>query len=165
MSKISIIVAMDQNRVIGADNKLPWHISEDLKWFKEKTLNKVIVMGRKTHESIGKKLTKRTNVVISNNREYESPYKDVFVHNSLEEVINKYADSPEIMIIGGAQLYAAAFSFVDRMYITTIHNSFNGDTYFPHYDASNWRIDKIKTIEHNGYRVDFDILDRIGRLV
>jgi len=165
MAIISLIAAMDKNGLIGKDNKLPWHIPEDLKWFKEKTMGKTIIMGRKTHESIGKWLPGRLNVVITSNKGYESPYpygNAVVVLNSVQEVLDSALwEMDELIIIGGAELYTSAFSFVNRMYLTKIHKEFEGDTYFPEYDKSLWETKEIKTIQHEDYLIDFQMLEKI----
>ena len=100
MAIVSIIAAMDENRVIGKDNKLPWYIPEDFKWFKEKTAGKPVIMGRKTHESIGKKLPGRLNIVVTKDKGYESPCKNIHVYNSLENVIDEHDALDELMVIG-----------------------------------------------------------------
>jgi len=162
MATISIIAAVDKNGVIGKDNKLPWHIPEDLAWFKANTMNKPIIMGRKTHESIGKRLPGRLNLVISNNRGYASPHKHVYVYNSLVDAISDYEELNELMIIGGAELYTSAFSFVDRLYLTKIHAQFDGDTYFPEYNEIEWEIKESNIVSNQDYEVEFLIMERIA---
>lgn len=131
MAIISIVVAASENNVIGKDNQLLWHLPDDLKFFKSQTLNKVIVMGRKTFESIGNKaLPKRTNVVISRNAGLEVP-DNVILLNSVEEAIQKYQHEEEICIVGGEQIYRLALPLVNEIYITRVHISLDGDTYFP----------------------------------
>jgi len=158
---ISIIAAMDKNGVIGKDNKLPWHIPEDFKWFKEKTMRKPVIMGRKTHESIGKHLPGRLNLVITKDKEYKSPCNNVYIYNSLEDIISEYSELYELMIIGGAELYTSAFSFVKKMYITKIHAEFEGDTYFPEFDQSKWIIKESSKVQNKDYLVEFQIMERI----
>lgn len=138
MAIISVIAAMSENRVIGKDNKLPWYIPEDLAWFKEKTKGKPVIMGRKTHESIGRKLPGRLNLVISRDKGYVSSVKYVYTYNSLEDIIEEYEGMSELFIIGGSEIYKKAIPLADKMYLTKISANFEGDTFFPEYDESEW---------------------------
>lgn len=139
-----MIVAAAKNRVIGLNNKMPWHISGDLKYFKAQTMGKPIVMGRNTFESMGKPLPGRTSIVITRNKNYQVP-KDVVVVTSLGDAIKsatniaKKDGVDEIMIIGGAQIYKLAIPISDRLYITEIETTPNGDAHFPEFDKSNWQ--------------------------
>ncbi|WP_088006293.1 dihydrofolate reductase [Indiicoccus explosivorum] len=136
---ISLLVAHDSNRVIGKDNQLPWHIPEDLKYFKEKTMGKGIVMGRKTFESIGRPLPGRKNIVLTRKKDYEAPGAEV-VH-SLDDGIRSAAEQhQEIMIIGGAELFKETLPIADRLYVTYIDRPFEGDTYFPPYGKEEWTL-------------------------
>jgi len=137
MRKISIIVAMSQNSVIGLRNELPWHISEDLKNFKKITLNHSVIMGRKTYDSIGKPLKDRNNIVIS--RDTSLKIDGVEVVNSLEKAILKTDESSEIFIIGGQQIYSIALPLATHMYITKVNGIFDGDAFFPDYVEDEWR--------------------------
>ena len=137
MRKISIIVAMSQNSVIGLRNELPWHISEDLKNFKKITLNHSVIMGRKTYYSIGKPLKDRKNIVIS--RDTSLKIDGVEVVNSLEKAILKTEESSEIFIIGGQQIYSIALPLATHMYITKVNGIFDGDAFFPDYVEDEWR--------------------------
>jgi dihydrofolate reductase len=137
MRKISIIVAMSQNSVIGLRNELPWHISEDLKNFKKITLNHSVIMGRKTYYSIGKPLKDRKNIVIS--RDTLLKIDGVEVVNSLEKAILKTDESSEIFIIGGQQIYSIALPLATHMYITKVNGIFDGDAFFPDYVEDEWR--------------------------
>jgi dihydrofolate reductase len=137
MRKISIIVAMSQNSVIGLRNELPWHISEDLKNFKKITLNHSVIMGRKTYYSIGKPLKDRKNIVIS--RDTSLKIDGVDVVNSLEKAILKTDESSEIFIIGGQQIYSIALPLATHMYITKVNGIFDGDVFFPDYVEDEWR--------------------------
>jgi dihydrofolate reductase len=135
---ISLIVAHDLNRVIGLDNKMPWHIPKELAYFKEKTMGKAIVMGRNTFESIGRPLPGRLNIVITRNTSYE--FEGVKVVHSIEEAIetaNKHHE--EVMIIGGEQIFKEVLPYADLMYVTLIQHEYEGDTYFPFYDQD-WEI-------------------------
>lgn len=130
---ISLIVVHDLNRVIGQDNKMPWHIPNELAYFKEKTIGKAIVMGRSTFESIGRPLPGRLNIVITRNTSYDT--KGVTVVHSIEEAIevaNKHHE--EVMIIGGEQIFKEVLPYADLLYITLIEHEFEGDTFFPSYE-------------------------------
>jgi dihydrofolate reductase len=159
--KISIIVAMDRNRLIGRDNRLPWHLSADLKHFKQVTLGKPIVMGRKTHESIGKPLADRTNIVITGNPAYPAP--GCVVVQSLPAAIDAAHDADEIMIIGGARLYEQAMPLAHRIYLTEVQGDFAGDTWFPLIDWNEW--EEKQRLAHeaddkNPYPYAFVLLER-----
>ena len=132
---ISLIVAHDKNRVIGVNNKMPWHLPGELQYFKEMTMGKPIIMGRKTFESIGRPLPGRRNIVITRNPAYEADgIEDV---GSVEAAIQLAGDVEEIMIIGGEQIFKESLSIADRLYITEIDYAFEGDTYFPAYEGWN----------------------------
>lgn len=134
---IAIIVAMDRNRLIGDGDRLPWRLPPDLRRFKALTMGKPIVMGRRTHESIGRVLPGRRNIVLSRNPRYRSPGCEVV--SSLDAAITACEDVDELMVIGGAQLYAEALPRTRRMHLTLLHASFDGDTWFPDYDEREWR--------------------------
>ena len=134
--KISLIVAMGENRVIGVDNRMPWHLSADLKRFRQITMGKPIVMGRKTHESIGRPLPGRKNIVLTSDPTYPAP-GCVVVHD-LEGAVRE-AEGDEVMVIGGSSLYREFLPRADRLYLTLIHREFEGDTFFPEFDAAEWR--------------------------
>ncbi len=134
---ISIIVAMAQNRVIGKDNALPWHLPADLKHFKAMTLGKPIIMGRKTWESLPGKLPDRTHIVVTANPDYQAD--GCVVVNSLEQAIAAAGVAPEVMIVGGAMLYGQALSLADRIYLTMVEADAEGDIQFPEYDQQQWR--------------------------
>ena len=140
MTKLSLIVAMDQNRLIGRDNQLPWHLPADLRYFKTTTLGKPILMGRKTYESIGRPLPGRRNIVISKNAEFSAPGCDLV--GAIDEALALCGDAPEAMLIGGASLYAQTLELADTLYITRIHHSFEGDAWFPEFDPAQWQIEK-----------------------
>ncbi|WP_298827717.1 dihydrofolate reductase [uncultured Planococcus sp.] len=135
---ISLMVAHDQNRVIGIDNELPWHIPADLAYFKEHTIGKGIVMGRNTYESIGRPLPKRRNIVVTRNDDYEAEGVDI-VHNIQDAVKLAKEVHEEVMIIGGEQIFNSVLDDADRLYITLVHQSFEGDTYFPEYGRE-WKL-------------------------
>ena len=137
MSKISIIVAMSQNFVIGLNNQLPWHISEDLQNFKKITLNHCVIMGRKTYDSIGKPLKDRRNIVISRNNSLLIDGVDVV--NSLDKAISIVDDSSEIFIIGGEQIYTISLPLATRLYVTKVNGNYKGDAFFPNFIQNEWR--------------------------
>ena len=135
--KISLIVAMSENRVIGRDNKMPWHLSADLKRFKSITMNSPILMGRKTFESIGKPLIGRTNMILSHNLHFQQ--EDCLVFSDFKLALAQaHHYGNELFIIGGATLYEMALPFAERLYLTQIEAEFDGDTFFPEIDKS-WK--------------------------
>ena len=131
---LKIIVAIARGGVIGRDGKMPWHIPEDLQYFKRTTTGHAIVMGRKTFESLGRPLPNRTNVVVTRQKDYRP--EGVEVVHSLEEAVRKY---PDAFVIGGAEIYRQALPLADKLYITKIHATYKGDTYFPKTDLRRWR--------------------------
>lgn len=135
--KISLIAAMDEKRGIGRDGKLPWHLPEDLKRFKELTIGHAVVMGRKTFDSIGRPLPNRKNIVITHNTSYIiQTTEDVLVAHSLEEALRLTSlaqGNDECFIIGGGQIFEEAIKIADKLYLTLIEGDFNCDTFFPTY--------------------------------
>lgn len=129
---ISLIVAHDHNHVIGYENGMPWHLPGDLQYFKEKTMGKPMIMGRKTFESIGRPLPGRRNIVVTRDANYRAD--GIETATSIEEALALAGDVPEIMIIGGEQIFRLSMELTDRIYITKINHSFNGDTFFPAYE-------------------------------
>ena len=140
--RLCLIAAVAENGVVGKNNALPWHLPEDLKYFKRMTLGKPIVMGRKTFESIGRPLPGRTNIVVSRNKSYAPD--GVEVVDSLESALtlaSQIAESEgqkDLMVIGGAAIYAAALPLAQCLYITEVHGEVEGDAYFPEVDWSLW---------------------------
>ena len=132
---LTIVVAMDARRGIGIDNKLPWHLPEDLAHFKRVTLGHPIVMGRKTFESIGRPLPGRRNIVVTRNRDWR--HEGVEVAHSLEDAI-ALAGIEAASIIGGAQIFAEALALADRMIVTHIDKVYDCDTFFPEIDTTRW---------------------------
>ncbi len=136
--KISLIVAVAQNQVIGKDNDLIWHLPDDLKHFKAKTKGHTIIMGRKTFESIGSRpLPYRENIVIS--RSEQTPVDGVVFVKSIEEALEKSSDQ-EPFIVGGAEIYRRSMDKIDVMEITRVHADFEGDTTFPTFDDTEWEL-------------------------
>ncbi|WP_144509707.1 dihydrofolate reductase [Bacillus sp. FJAT-22090] len=151
---ISLIVAHDPNRVIGLNNKMPWHIPGDLAYFKEKTMNKGMVMGRKTFESIGRILPGRKNIIVTRNPSYKAEGAEVVTN--LTDAINMAEEfHPEVMIIGGEQIFREVLPIADRLYVTLIQQQFEGDTFFPTYNLEDWDLvdtsEEMKTPEGTIY--------------
>ncbi|MFB5281781.1 dihydrofolate reductase [Peribacillus sp. Hz7] len=159
---ISLIVAMDQNRVIGKNNQLPWYLPADLQYFKKVTMGKPIIMGRKTFESIGRVLPGRENIIVTRNQSYTN--SDCTILHTIDE-IKQYADQSEqeVFVIGGAEIFKEILPVTDRIYITEIEASFEGDTYFPSLDENEW-ITRSSTPgivdEKNVYAHRFVVLER-----
>lgn len=144
---ISLIVAKSENNVIGKNGELPWYIPEDLQHFKKLTQGNTVIMGRKTYQSIGKSLPNRTNIVITRDRKFNC--KDCIVVNTIKEAIRKSDRDKEIFIIGGGEIYKKSIIFADKIYLTQIHQTIDGDTYFPEIDISIW--EEIERENNEGY--------------
>lgn len=163
---ISLIAALTIHHVIGIKNFVPWRFSIDIQWFKFHTLNKPIIMGRKTFESIGKKpLKNRFNIVLS--RFLSNNYKDVYVVRNIDQALSLVnANYAEIMIIGGGEIYRAFLPQSKRLYLTYINTNFTiyGDTWFPIYDMNEWKIifnQSFNVVKENScYNLHFNILER-----
>ena len=143
MIRLAVIVAAAENGVIGRNNALPWHLPQDLRYFKRVTMGKPIVMGRKTFDSIGRPLPGRTNIVITRNPGFSA--EGVRVVASLDEALRLAADialidgATELVVIGGVEIYRASIPRADRLYITEVHASVEGDAFLPRIDWSQWR--------------------------
>ena len=135
---IKIIAALSTNGVIGDKGKIPWFIRGELKRFKDITMGHNVVMGRKTFESIGRVLEGRRNIIISNNKSFHAD--GAIVENSLDLAISQCDKGKDIFIIGGSKIYEMALKYCDYLYLTVIHKSFSGDTFFPEYDARKWTL-------------------------
>ena len=135
---ISIIAAVAKNNVIGKNNDLVWHLPKDLKFFKDKTSGHHIIMGRKNYETLMRPLPNRTSVIITRRKNYQAP--GCIVVHSIEEAIAKVENDAEPFIIGGGQIYRQSMHIANRMYITHIDESFEGDTYFPEIDLHTWKV-------------------------
>lgn len=156
---ISIIVAKAKNGIIGRDNSLPWNIPEDMSYFKEKTLGKSVVMGKKTFDSIGRALPGRKNIVLNRNK--NSLPNECFSVQTIEEAISIAGDG-EIMIIGGASVYKQFIPMADRIYFTIIDQDFEGDCFFPEINEKDWvEISRVKGRGDKGLKYDFVILERL----
>lgn len=135
--RVTLIAALGRNRLIGKDNRMPWHLSEDLKRFKALTLGHPVVMGRKTFQSIGIRLPGRDNIVITRSHAFAAPGCRV-VH-SLAEALSVAQGAAEVFVIGGAEIYALALPLADRLQLTEFDVELEGDAYFPNFDRSAWR--------------------------
>lgn len=157
---ISAIVAISENRVMGKNNQLPWHLPADLRHFKEITLGKPIIMGRKTFESIGRPLPGRQNIVITRDKTFQAPGCSVF--HSIDSALSALNEE-EAFIIGGAQLFEQMMPRIECIYLTIIHENFEGDVVFPELDISQWKeIDRLdcQPDEKNMYSYSFITLCR-----
>ncbi|MFW2373756.1 MAG: type 3 dihydrofolate reductase [Gammaproteobacteria bacterium] len=157
---ISLIAAMDKNRLIGNENGLPWHLPADFKHFKQVTMGKPIVMGRKTFESIGKPLPGRKNIVISRTG-YTAP--GVTIVDSIDKALAEVADEDEVMVIGGASFYEQMIDQADRMYLTHVNAECEGDAWFPRFNMHNWDIvsqESYSADKENNYSFEMVIYQR-----
>lgn len=138
------ITALAKNHVIGKDNQLPWNIPEDLAFFKSKTMNKILIMGRKTFESIGRPLPKRFHIVITRNKDFKYDHPQVVVVYSLQEALNmaeaKALPDEEVFITGGGEIYKESLSMTQRLYLTLIQSNYDGDAYYPEWKNQNFKL-------------------------
>lgn len=152
--RIAMIAAMAKNRVIGKDNKMPWHLPEDLRHFKAMTLGKPVVMGRKTFESIGRPLPGRHNIVIS--RQADLQIEGVTCVTSFEAAKRAAGDCEELVVIGGGQLYKQLLPQADRLYLTQINLDVDGDTFFPEWEDNEWqKTETQSSISADGLEYNF----------
>lgn len=161
--RVSIIVAAATNRVIGLRGAMPWHISADLKRFRKLTTGKPIIMGRLTHESIGKALPERRNIVISRQPDYTAAGCEVVA--SPAAALDLAADAEEIMVIGGGRIYSQLLPLTDRIYLTRIHAHPEGDAFFPELDPTLWRtvsIEEFPASDTQPLAHSFEILERVA---
>ncbi|MBS1765442.1 MAG: dihydrofolate reductase [Bacteroidetes bacterium] len=166
--RISLIAAMDQHRLIGANNGLPWHLPADMKYFKEKTIGHHILTGRKNYESIPEKyrpLPGRVNLIVTRQRNCEYPGARCF--HSINEAIEQARShgEKELFVIGGGELFTQMMSRADKMYLTFIHYTFRGDVYFPEIDRSEWKmISKTDCYadEKNAYDYSFTEWEKVS---
>lgn len=167
MVKIALVAAVSENGVIGKDNDMPWHISSDLKYFKKITVGKPVIMGRKTFQSIGKPLPNRTNIVITRDTSYAPD--GVIVAFSLDmalDVAKSMAEASacdEVMVIGGAQIYALTIDMADRLYFTRVHGDMEGDAFFPEIIEDDWlelSSERHAAGDKDSHDYSFIVLDR-----
>ncbi|MCO8167574.1 dihydrofolate reductase [Pseudomonas sp. 21LCFQ02] len=165
---LSLIAAMAENRVIGIDNSMPWHLPGDFKYFKATTLGKPVIMGRKTWDSLGRPLPGRLNLVVSRQRDLHLDGAEVF--SSLEAAVERaeqWAQEQgvtEVMLIGGQQLYAQGLPHADRLYLTRIELSIEGDAWFPEFDTAQWQVVSTQPNAAEGDKpaYHFDVWERRG---
>ena len=159
---ITLVVAMTPERVIGAHGKLPWHLPADLRRFRELTMGKPIVMGRKTHESIGRPLPGRENIVVSGNPYYRS--EGCVIVRDIRVALAHVRGQGEVMIIGGASVYVATLPLAQRIHLTLVHGEIGGDIFFPEYPKGEWheahRTDHPSD-QRNAYPYSFVVLERV----
>lgn len=159
---ISVITAMDENRLIGKDNGLPWKIPADLQFFKKVTMSKPIIMGRKTYESIGRPLPGRQNVIITRDKTYTAEGCDVVY--SIDEALKIAADAEEVMVIGGANVYQQFLDKANRLYLTSVMGKFDGDAWFPELDLNQWNLSEKEdhqADEKNECDYSFQVFNRV----
>ena len=160
---LSIIVAKAQNNIIGKDNKLLWHIPEDLKRFKDITTGHTIIMGRKTFESLGRVLPNRKHIVFTQNSDFKVNDENVKIVHSMLEIQEYIENKEENFVIGGAMIYNLLMPYANKMYITEIHKDFEGDTVFPKINLDIWEEvsrEKGEDIEQNNLEYDFVVYER-----
>jgi len=159
--KLAIIVATDENGLIGRDNDLPWKLSADLQYFRKVTMGKPIIMGRKTHESIGRPLPGRLNIIITSDKNYSA--EGCTVVDSIDAALQACGEVEEAMVMGGASLYKQFLSQADRLYLTQVHASLEGDTWFPDWHKPDWQ--QISREDHladdkNEFNYSFLVFER-----
>ncbi|CDT96926.1 dihydrofolate reductase [Vibrio diabolicus] len=157
---ISMIAAMADNRIIGKDNQMPWHLPADFAWFKRCTMGKPAVMGRKTYESIGRPLPGRLNIVIS--RDETLKIEGVTTVTSIEQALDVAGDVEEVMIIGGGAIYAACLPMANKLYVTHIEAAIDGDTQFPDWgdQFKETYSETYQADEKNAYNMRFTVLEK-----
>lgn len=158
---LSIIAALNENLVIGKDNKLPWHIPEDLKRFKKLTTGKTIIMGRKTFESLPGILPNRKHIIITGNMDYNYDNDNVEIVHNIDEIL-KYEDcKDEVFIIGGGKIYEEFLPHCKKLYLTKVHLKQSGDTYFPKFNMSDYKILENEKHEADGITYTFLTLSAV----
>ncbi len=151
--RISLIVAVSANNVIGANGKLPWHLSADLKRFKAITMGKPMIMGRATYDSIGMALPGRRSIVMTRQPTFEAAGCDVVA--SPEQALAIAGDLDEVMVIGGSKIYALFLPMAERIYLTRVHANIAGDTFFPDLDTKDWDIIELQDFAADGQEPGF----------
>jgi len=161
--RLSLIVAMAKNRIIGAAGKIPWHLPNELQLFKQITMGHHIIMGRKTYESIGRLLPGRTTVIVTRQKDYSIP--GAKTAHALDEAVALCAGDEEVFVIGGGELYRAAMPIADRIYLTVVDAEPAGDTHMPEFDPAQWRISSTRQFykdERHAHDYRFEIHDRVA---
>jgi dihydrofolate reductase len=165
VQRVSLIVAMARNRVIGRDNRLPWHLPDELKRFKALTMGHHIVMGRRTWDSIRRLLPGRTTVIVT--RDADLRVAGAKIAHSFEEALRLASGDPEVFVIGGAQIFRDALRFAQRIYLTTVETEIEGDTHMPDFDRQAWRVACEEThpqTDTNPLPWTLQLLERVGPL-
>ena len=160
--KVSMIVAASANNVIGADAGLPWRLPEDMRRFKEITMGKPMIMGRFTYETIGKALPGRRSIVLTRQADYKQEGIDVVT--TTDAALELAGDADEVMIIGGGKVYEQLLPMTDRIYLTRVHEEFDGDTFFPEINEDEWRIvssEPLPPNDEHAFSISFQTLERI----
>ncbi|WP_121661757.1 DfrD/DfrG/DfrK family trimethoprim-resistant dihydrofolate reductase [Metabacillus litoralis] len=160
--KVSLIVAMDQNRVIGYKNDIPWRIPRDWEYVKNVTKGHSIILGRKNFESIGRALPHRRNIILTRDKDFS--FEGCEIVHSIEEVFELCKQEKELFIFGGEQIYKLFLPYVEKMYITKIHHSFEGDTFFPEVNEKEWKevsVEKGIKDDQNPYTYYYHVYERI----
>jgi dihydrofolate reductase len=163
MKKVSMVVAVAENWVIGKKGGLPWKLPADMKHFKDLTTGHTVIMGKKTYDSIGKPLPNRTNIVVA--RDSSLDISGCIAVRSIGEALEAAPDDQEIFVIGGAEIYNSFLSLTQKIYLTQIHHEFDGDTFFPKLNLAEWSEKKrqnFKADDKNPYNYSFIILERIS---
>ena len=156
---LSIIVAKAQNNIIGKENKLIWHLPEDLKHFKELTTGHTIIMGRKTFESLGRVLPNRKHVVFSQNPDFKVDDENVEIVHSMLQIQEYIENEEENFVIGGAMIYNLLMPYVTKMYVTQINKDFEGDTFFPRIDENVWKeVSREKGLKNEENNLDYEFI-------
>lgn len=164
---LSHIVAASENNIIGSNNELPWKLSNDFKYFKNKTWGMPVIMGRHTYESMKKDLPGRINIVMTKKTDWHP--ENVFVTHTISEAIAKAkeSDAKEIFIIGGGEIFKQTMTIVDRIYLTRVHTNVEGDTSYPEINQAQWELvksDSFPADEKNNYPYTFEVCEKIGQV-
>jgi dihydrofolate reductase len=164
---LSHIVAVSENNIIGAKNELPWHLPNDFKYFKNKTWGMPVIMGRKSYESLKKSLPGRINIVVTKKTNWHPD--DVFVVNDIDDAIEKAkeSDAREIFIIGGGEIFKQTINIVSKIYLTRVHATVDGDTFYPELDKEKWKLidqQSFPADEKNNYAYTFEVWEKIKLL-
>lgn len=165
---LSHIVAASENNVIGAGGDMPWHLPSDFQYFKNKTWGLPVIMGRKSYEALKKSLPGRINIVVTKRNDFHP--KDVIVVNNIDDAITKASesDTKEIFIIGGGEIFKQTINMVSRIYLTRVHATIEGDTYYPPIDKNTWLLTSKESFpadEKNNYPYTFEVWDKFDRLL
>ncbi len=164
---LSHIVAASENNIIGVKNGLPWRLPSDFRYFKNKTWGMPVIMGRNTYESMKKDLPGRINIVVTKKTDWQA--ENVFVAHGIDEAIKKAkeSDAKEIFIIGGGEIFKQTLTIINRIYLTRVHTTLEGDTSYPQFDTSEWKLikeDSFPSDEKNNYPYTFEVWERIGQV-